>query len=108
MTTVKTGLFDTEDELSNRRVVDMSEKMRLLQPDDQQFRVALDQIGSKEAVREIVEWLGRFIGSLKTRLYAGTPVYPALPAAAGDKALGADNQQGSPLASAMTPQRLCA
>lgn len=57
MTTIKTGLFDTEDELSNRRVVDMSERMYKLQPDEQQFRVALSQIGSKEAIREIVEWL---------------------------------------------------
>jgi hypothetical protein len=57
MTTIKTGLYDTEDELSNRRVVDMSEKKYLLQPDDQQFRTILDTIGRKEAVREIVEWL---------------------------------------------------
>ncbi|MBI3936402.1 MAG: DUF5309 family protein [Betaproteobacteria bacterium] len=57
MATVKVGLFDTEDELSNRRVVDMSERMHRLQPDEQQFRVMLTQIGSKEAVREIVEWL---------------------------------------------------
>jgi hypothetical protein len=57
MATVKTGLFDTEDELSNRRKVDMSERMHRLQPDDQQFRVMLNQLGSKVAVREIVEWL---------------------------------------------------
>lgn len=55
--TVKTGLFDTEDELSNRRKVDMSERMHRLQPDEQQFRVMLSKIGHKEAVREIVEWL---------------------------------------------------
>ena len=57
MATIKTGLFDTEDELSNRRVVDMSERMHKLQPDEQQFRVMLSKIGSKEAVREIIEWL---------------------------------------------------
>lgn len=57
MPTIKTGLFDTEDELSNRRVVDMSERLYRLQPDEQQFRVMLSQIGQKEAVREIVEWL---------------------------------------------------
>jgi hypothetical protein len=57
MATIKTGLFDTEDELSNRRVVDMSERMYRLQPDEQQFRVALSKIGEKEATREIVEWL---------------------------------------------------
>ena len=57
MATIKTGLIDTEDILSNERVVDMSERMHKLQPDEQQFRVMLSQIGSKEAVREIVEWL---------------------------------------------------
>jgi len=57
MTTIKTGLFDTEDELSNRRKTEMSERMSLLQPDEQQFRVWLNKIGSKEAIREIVEWL---------------------------------------------------
>jgi hypothetical protein len=51
-------MFDTEnDELSNRKVVDMSERLYRLQPDEQQFRVALGKIGSKEATREIVEWL---------------------------------------------------
>jgi hypothetical protein len=55
--TIKTGLIDTEDILSNERVIDMSEKMSKLQPDEQQFRVMLSQIGAKEAVREIVEWL---------------------------------------------------
>jgi hypothetical protein len=57
MATIKTGLFDTEDELSNRRVVDMSERIHRLQPDDQQFRVMLNRLGSKQAIREIVEWL---------------------------------------------------
>ncbi|HXJ64131.1 MAG TPA: hypothetical protein VNN79_10285, partial [Actinomycetota bacterium] len=57
MTTIKSGLYHTEAELSNRRVVDMSDKRYLLQPDDQQFRTILDTIGRKEAVREIVEWL---------------------------------------------------
>jgi hypothetical protein len=57
MPTIQTGLYHTEQELSNRRVVDMSEKDYLLQPDDQQFRTILDKLGRKEAVREIVEWL---------------------------------------------------
>lgn len=57
--TIKTSLVDTEDELSNRRVIDMSERISKLQPDEQQFRVMLSQIGSKDAVREIVEWLER-------------------------------------------------
>jgi hypothetical protein len=50
-------MIDTEDILSNERVIDMSEKMHKLQPDEQQFRVMLSQIGDKEATREIVEWL---------------------------------------------------
>jgi hypothetical protein len=50
-------MVDTEDILSNERVIDMSEKMHKLQPDEQQFRVMLSQIGDKEATREIVEWL---------------------------------------------------
>jgi len=50
-------MIDTEDILSNERVIDMSERMYKLQPDEQQFRVILSQIGSKQAVREIVEWL---------------------------------------------------
>ena len=50
-------MVDTEDILSNERVIDMSERMSKLQPDEQQFRVMLSKIGSKPAVREIVEWL---------------------------------------------------
>lgn len=57
MATVKSGLFDTEDELSNRKVVDMSERLYKLQPDGRQFRTMLDRIGSKVATREIIEWL---------------------------------------------------
>lgn len=57
MATIKTGMVDTEDILSNERVIDMSERMQKLQPDEQQFRVMLSKIGSKEATREIVEWL---------------------------------------------------
>lgn len=57
MPTLKTGMVDTEDILSNERVIDMSERMRRLQPDEQQFRVMLSKIGSKDAIREIVEWL---------------------------------------------------
>lgn len=57
MPTLKTGMVDTEDILSNRRVIDMSERFYKLQPDEQQFRVYLSQIGVKEAVREIVEHL---------------------------------------------------
>ena len=58
MATVKRGQFDTEnDELSNRKVVDMSERLYRLQPDEQQFRIMLNKVGSKPATREIIEWL---------------------------------------------------
>ena len=58
MATVKRGQFDTEnDELSNRKVVDMSERLYRLQPDEQQFRIMLNKIGSKPATRELIEWL---------------------------------------------------
>jgi hypothetical protein len=57
MTTFRAACTTRRQELSNRRVVDMSEKDYLLQPDDQQFRTILDKLGRKEAVREIVEWL---------------------------------------------------
>lgn len=58
MATVKRGLFDTENsELSNRKVVDMSERLYRLQPDEQQFRIMLNKIGSKVATRELIEWL---------------------------------------------------
>ena len=43
----------------------MSERMHKLQPDEQQFRVMLSQIGSKEAVREIVEWLNRLFATIR-------------------------------------------
>jgi hypothetical protein len=43
--------------MSNRKVVDMSERLYRLQPDEQQFRIMLNKIGSKQATREIIEWL---------------------------------------------------
>lgn len=85
MTTVKTGLFDTEDELSNRRVVDMSERLYKLQPDEQQFRIILNQIGSKEAVREIVEWLEtEYVPRTSTAANSATSAATTLKVAAGD------------------------
>lgn len=57
MPTILSGMVDTEDILADERVVDMSERMYKLQPDDQQFRVMLGQIGSKETTREKINWL---------------------------------------------------
>lgn len=85
MATIKTGMYDTEDELSNRRVVDMSEKDYLLQPDDQQFRTILDTLGSKEATREIVEWLEKeYMPRLSALAASATSAATALTVTTGD------------------------
>jgi hypothetical protein len=55
--TIKTGMVDTEDILSDERVIDMSEKIGVLQPDDTQFTTMLMQLGAKDATREKVNWL---------------------------------------------------
>ncbi len=57
MATIKTGMVDTEDILSDERVVDMSAKIGLLQPDDTQFTTMLMQLGAKDAIREKINWL---------------------------------------------------
>ncbi len=57
MATIKTGMVDTEDILSDERVIDMSEKIGLLQPDDTQFTTMLMRLGAKDAIREKVNWL---------------------------------------------------
>ena len=57
MPTVLSGMVDTEDVLTDERVIDMSERMYRLQPDEQQFRTMLGQLGSKETVREKINWL---------------------------------------------------
>ena len=57
MTTILAGLVDTEDVLSDERVVDMSERIYKLQPDAAQFGTILGKLGAKDAVREKIEWL---------------------------------------------------
>ncbi len=57
MTTVLSGLVDTEDILADSRKVDMSERMYKLQPDAQQFRVILSKLATKECFRETINWL---------------------------------------------------
>jgi len=57
MATILSGLVDTEDVLSNERVVDMSERIGKLQPDTTQFTTMLQKIGSKKATREVIDWL---------------------------------------------------
>jgi hypothetical protein len=55
--TIKTGLIDTEDVLSNERVIDMSEKVYKAQPDSTQFTTMLMMLSSKKATREVIDWL---------------------------------------------------
>jgi len=55
--TILTGLVDTEDVLGDERVVDMSEDIAHLDPDESQFTTMLQKMGSKEAFREKVNWL---------------------------------------------------
>lgn len=57
MATVLTGLVDTEDVLGDERVVDMSDEIKHLDPDESQFTTMLQKMGSKEAFREKVNWL---------------------------------------------------
>lgn len=85
MTTIKTGMIDTEDILSNERVIDMSERMYKLQPDEQQFRVALSKIGTKEAIREIVEWLeDELVPRVSSMAASATSAESALTVTTGD------------------------
>jgi hypothetical protein len=57
MATILSGLVDTEDILADERVVDMSERIYKLQPDDQQFMTMLNKVGRKQATREKINWL---------------------------------------------------
>lgn len=57
MTTIATGLVDTETVLADERVVDMNEEIAMLDPDTTQFTTMLMQLGSKPAVREKINWL---------------------------------------------------
>jgi hypothetical protein len=57
MPTVLSGLVDTEDVLGDERVVDMSEEIAYLDPDTTQFTTMLNRIGTKDAIREKVNWL---------------------------------------------------
>jgi len=57
MPTYKTGMVDTEDVLGGERVEDVSEIVHKLRPDYQQFKILLEKIGSKPAIREKITWL---------------------------------------------------
>jgi Family of unknown function (DUF5309) len=55
--TVVQGNVSTEEVLSDERVIDMDDKIRLLDPDDTQFVTMTSRETSRQAVREKVNWL---------------------------------------------------
>ena len=57
MPSVIEGLVTDQNILSNERVVDMSEIIGDLDPDETQFWTALEKIGTKPAYSSLVEWL---------------------------------------------------
>ncbi len=56
-TTVLTGSITTSDPLSDEQVVDMRNEFYELDPDDSQFTTLLVKLGTRQAVREKIEWL---------------------------------------------------
>lgn len=57
MATIATGLVDTETVLADERVIDMDSEIKMLDPDESQFTTMLMTLGSKQAVREKINWL---------------------------------------------------
>jgi len=55
--TIATGPISTEEVLSDERVIDMDEKIRVLTPDDTQFTTMTSRLTSRQAIREKVNWL---------------------------------------------------
>jgi hypothetical protein len=55
--TVKQGTISTADPLADELVVDMKNEFAELDPDDSQFVTLLTKLGSRQAVREKIEWL---------------------------------------------------
>jgi hypothetical protein len=54
---IKTATVDTEDVLSNEKIIDMSNVIAKRQVDRACFKTILEKIGSKPATREKIEWL---------------------------------------------------
>jgi Family of unknown function (DUF5309) len=52
-----TGMIDTEDILTDERVIDMDEEIKFLDPDTTQFTTMLMKLGSDDAIREKVNWM---------------------------------------------------
>lgn len=55
--TVLTGSITTSDPLPDEQVVDMRNEFAELDPDDSQFVTLLTKLGTRQAVREKIEWL---------------------------------------------------
>ena len=55
--TIAGGNISTEEVLTDERVIDMDEKIRVLKPDDTQFTTMTSRTTSRQAVREKVNWL---------------------------------------------------
>lgn len=56
-TTILKGNVTTADPLSDEQVVDMRNEFYELDPDDSQFTTLLVKLGTRQAVREKIEWL---------------------------------------------------
>lgn len=54
---IKTATVDTEDQVADERVVDMSEVIGKRQVDRASFKTMLEKIGTKPATREKINWL---------------------------------------------------
>lgn len=57
MATIASGVVATDDIVSNEKVIDMQNRFRLLDVDENQFMTILNKLPSQPAVREKVEWL---------------------------------------------------
>jgi hypothetical protein len=55
--TVKSGTISTADPVADEQVVDMKNEFAELDPDDSQFVTLLTKLGTRQAVREKIEWL---------------------------------------------------
>jgi hypothetical protein len=55
--TVTSGNVTTQDVLADEKVVDMRNEFAELDPDDSQFVTLLTKLGTRQAVREKIEWL---------------------------------------------------
>jgi len=55
--TITKGTLTTSDPLSDEQVVDMKNEFAELDPDDSQFVTLLTKLGTRQAVREKIEWL---------------------------------------------------